>query len=104
MYDIQYRLCMSYNWFGTLYHQIAYKISICGHFVKVKGWATFAYSWIKSLIIVDGYWYSGNCHKHIICDNLVKMLIYLNVVKMAGIWNPWMEEEKAMGHLLSKSL
>jgi hypothetical protein len=51
-----------------------------------------------------GCWYLDNCHKHVICDDSVKIRIYLNIVEKAGVQNPWMEEEKAMGHLLSESL
>jgi hypothetical protein len=31
-------------------------------------------------------------------------MIYLDVVKVVGVWTPWTEEEKAMGHLLVESL
>jgi hypothetical protein len=50
------------------------------------------------------YWYSDGCHKHVVYDDLVKMMICLDVVKKVGVQIPWMEEEKAMGHLLVESL
>jgi hypothetical protein len=31
-------------------------------------------------------------------------MIYLNVVETVRVQTPWMEEEKAMGHLLVESL
>jgi hypothetical protein len=34
----------------------------------------------------------------------VKILICLNIVEKARVQNLWMEEEKAVGHLLSESL
>jgi hypothetical protein len=95
---------MLHNQFGALYHQIAYKMSIHRHFIEVEGWGTFACFWIKGLIVVVGYWYLDDCHEHVVYDDLVKILICLDVVEKAGVWNPWMGEEKAVGHLLSESL
>jgi hypothetical protein len=31
-------------------------------------------------------------------------MICLDIVLMFRVWTPWMEEEKAMGHLLVESL
>jgi hypothetical protein len=33
-------------------------------------------------------WYSDDCHKHIVYDDLVRMMIYLNVIEKAGVQNP----------------
>jgi hypothetical protein len=104
MHDVQYISCMSYNWFGALCHQIAYKTSIRRCFVNVGNWWTFAYSWIEGSIVAVKYWYLAGCHWHVICDDLGKVMICLNIVKTVGVWTPWTEEEKAVGHLLIESL
>jgi hypothetical protein len=51
-----------------------------------------------------GYWYSAGCHYHVVCDDLVKMMICLNIVKKVGVRTPWTEEEKAVDYLLVESL
>jgi hypothetical protein len=53
---------------------------------------------------VVGYWYLAGCHYHIVCDDLVKMIICLDVVEKVGVQTPWTEEERAVGHLLVESL
>jgi hypothetical protein len=49
-----------------------------------------------------------DCHGRVlvlvICDDLVRMMICLNVVEKVRVQTPWMEEENAVGHLLVESL
>jgi hypothetical protein len=53
---------------------------------------------------VVGYWYLAGCHYHIVCDKLVKVMIYLDIIDKVRVQTPWTEEERAVGHLLIESL